>query len=193
MAKEYKTRVKGQSTSQGTGSYTLGSAVAGFATFGDAFSPGDATVVVAVGPTGWEEIEVVVVNATTLSRGTVRSNSLGNTSKIDWPDNAAKEIFCVLGASSAVALDREQTFTEDQAMGSKKLKFGSTGASKISGTDAFLRIEAARFTFPVETTAPSGSDLNIGDVQFYRASDTSLRVRMKGGDGTVREGTVTLS
>lgn len=153
MAHDYHDRVKQLTQTQGTAAYVLAGAVAGYRTFADAMAPGDTTIAAAIDATAttWEIFVAELVNSTTLMRSTVLLNSFGGTSQIDWPDEVAKEVFCVIPASRMVTTDRENKFAAHQFLGAFGLRFGEAGLSEIRGSDAAVTIASgASVTFTVE-------------------------------------------
>ena len=108
MALVINDRVKQTSTTTGTGTLNLSATIpTGFRSFVDGIGNTNTTYY-AIYETGTNNFEVgvgTVTDATTdtLSRDTVISNSLGNTSKINFAGTL--DIFCTLPADKAVYLD----------------------------------------------------------------------------------------
>jgi len=108
MALVINDRVKQTSTTTGTGTLNLNATVpTGFRSFVDGIGNTNTTYY-AIYETGTNNFEVGVGTVTdaatdTLSRDTVISNSLGNTSKINFAGTL--DVFCTLPASKAIYLD----------------------------------------------------------------------------------------
>ena len=108
MALVINDRVKQTSTTTGTGTLNLNATVpTGFRSFVDGIGNTNTTYY-AIYETGTNNFEVGVGTVTdaatdTLSRDTVISNSLGNTSKINFAGTL--DVFCTLPADTAVYLD----------------------------------------------------------------------------------------
>ena len=111
MALVINDRVKETSTTQGTGTLNLAGAVTGFVTFVAGIGNSNTTyyAINAQGTSNWEVGIGTVTDATpdTLSRDTVLSNSLGNTSKINF--SGTLDVFCTMPASKSVYLDSTGT------------------------------------------------------------------------------------
>jgi hypothetical protein len=108
MALVINDRVKQTSTTTGTGTLDLSATIpTGFRSFVDGIGNTNTTYY-AIYETGTNNFEVGVGTVTdaatdTLSRDTVISNSLGNTSKINFAGTL--DVFCTLPADKAVYLD----------------------------------------------------------------------------------------
>ena len=108
MALVINDRVKQTSTTTGTGTLNLSATIpTGFRSFVDGIGNTNTTYY-AIYETGTNNFEVGVGTVTdaatdTLSRDTVISNSLGNTSKINFAGTL--DVFCTLPASKAIYLD----------------------------------------------------------------------------------------
>lgn len=102
MALVFKDRVKVTSTTAGTGTFTLGSAVTGFQAF-SVIGNGNTTYYTITDDSGnWETGQGTYTSSgTTLSRDTVFESSTG--SKIDFP-SGTKTVFVTYPASKAVTL-----------------------------------------------------------------------------------------
>jgi hypothetical protein len=100
MALVVKDRVKVTSTTTGTGTLTLGSAVAGYQSF-SVIGNGNETFYTIVGGTQWEVgVGTYTSSGTTLSRDTVLESSTGGA-KIDF-SVGVKEVFVTYPAEKAV-------------------------------------------------------------------------------------------
>ena len=111
MALVLNDRVKETSTTTGTGTLNLAGASVGFVTFVAGIGNSNTTyyAINAQGTSNWEVGIGTVTDATpdTLSRDTVLSNSLGNTSKINF--SGTLDVFCTMPASKSVYLDSTGT------------------------------------------------------------------------------------
>ena len=111
MALVINDRVKETSTTTGTGTLDLAGVVTGFVTFVAGIGNSNTTyyAINAQGTSNWEVGIGTVTDATpdTLARDTVLSNSLGNTSKINF--SGTLDVFCTMPASKSVYLDSTGT------------------------------------------------------------------------------------
>ena len=111
MALVINDRVRETSTTSGTGTLNLAGIVTGFQTFVAGIGDGNTTyyAINAQGTSNWEVGIGTVTDATpdTLARDTVLSNSLGNTSKINF--SGTLDVFCTMPASKSVYLDSTGT------------------------------------------------------------------------------------
>ena len=111
MALVLNDRVKETSTTTGTGTLDLAGASVGFVTFVAGICNSNTTyyAINAQGTSNWEVGIGTVTDATpdTLARDTVLSNSLGNTSKINF--SGTLDVFCTMPASKSVYLDSTGT------------------------------------------------------------------------------------
>ena len=111
MALVLNDRVKETSTTTGTGTLNLAGASVGFVTFVAGIGNSNTTyyAINAQGTSNWEVGIGTVTDATpdTLARDTVLSNSLGNTSKINF--SGTLDVFCTMPASKSVYLDATGT------------------------------------------------------------------------------------
>jgi|TARA_R100001463_G_scaffold81609_1_gene136151 hypothetical protein len=111
MALVLNDRVKETSTTTGTGTLNLAGASVGFQTFVAGIGNSNTTyyAINAQGTSNWEVGIGTITDATpdTLSRDTVLSNSLGNTSKINF--SGTLDVFCTMPASKSVYLDSTGT------------------------------------------------------------------------------------
>ena len=111
MALVLNDRVKETSTTTGTGTLNLAGAETGFVTFVAGIATGNTTyyTIHNQGTAEWEVGIGTVTDATpdTLARDTVLSNSLGNTSKINF--SGTLDVFCTMPASKSVYLDSTGT------------------------------------------------------------------------------------
>ena len=111
MALVLNDRVKETSTTTGTGTLNLAGASVGFVNFVAGIGNSNTTyyAISAQGTSNWEVGIGTVTDATpdTLARDTVLSNSLGNTSKINF--SGTLDVFCTMPASKSVYLDSTGT------------------------------------------------------------------------------------
>ncbi len=111
MALVINDRVKETSTTTGTGTLDLAGAVQDFEGFVAGIGNSNTTyyAINAQGTSNWEVGIGTVTDATpdTLARDTVLSNSLGNTSKINF--SGTLDVFCTMPASKSVYLDSTGT------------------------------------------------------------------------------------
>lgn len=98
MALVVKDRVRENSTTTGTGTFTLSGAVSGFQTFSSAIGNGNTTYYCIVNQAEWE-VGLGTVGGGTLSRDTVLSSSTG--SKISFT-SGTKDVFCTYPSSKSV-------------------------------------------------------------------------------------------
>jgi hypothetical protein len=98
MALVVKDRVRENSTTTGTGTFTLSGAVTGFQTFSTAIGNGNTTYYCIVNQGEWE-VGLGTVGAGTLSRDTVLSSSTG--SKVDFT-SGTKDVFCTYPSVKSV-------------------------------------------------------------------------------------------
>jgi len=113
MALVINDRVKETSTTQGTGNITLAGAVNGFISFNSGIGTSNTTYY-AIFEQGTNNFEVglgTLSGSTTLQRGTVLSNSAGNTSKINFNSGGTStlNVFCTMPAEKSVYLDASGT------------------------------------------------------------------------------------
>jgi hypothetical protein len=98
MALVVKDRVRENSTTTGTGTFTLSGAVTGFQTFSTAIGNGNTTYYCIVNQGEWE-VGLGTVGAGTLSRDTVLSSSTG--SKVSFT-SGSKDVFCTYPSVKSV-------------------------------------------------------------------------------------------
>jgi len=104
MALVISDRVKETTTTTGTGTYTLGGAVAGFETFTANLSNADTTYYCCTDGTNFEVgLGTFTSSGTTLARTTVISSSNSN-SAVSW-SAGTRTLFCTLPATKTIVLD----------------------------------------------------------------------------------------
>lgn len=177
-------RVRETTTTTGTGTMSLAGAVSGFRSFVSAIGTGNNTYYVISDGVNWEVgIGTVTSGApNTLSRDTVLSNSLGNTTKVSF-GAGTKDVAVTLPAGKALVPEKAQESRQAIGLGTAAtLNFG-TGADDLLKTSAadqrYVRPESnatlANLTVSqlqvttgagigVGTAAPSASvNLNMND------------------------------
>lgn len=169
MAFAIADRVRETSTTTGTGTLSLAGAVSGFRSFVSAIGTGNNTYYVISDGVNWEVgIGTVTSGApNTLSRDTVLSNSLGNTTKVNF-GAGSKDVAVTLPASKAI-------IPEDAAGGRSKLGLG-TAATLNTGTGAgdipTITLADARYVQP-------NTDVTLDDL-----TATTMQVTSGMGIGT---------
>ena len=104
MALVLKDRIKETTTTTGTGTYTLGGAVAGFETFTSNLSNSDTTYYCCTDGTDFEVgIGTFTTSGTTLSRDSILSSSNSNNA-VNW-SSGTRTIFCTVPADKLVFQD----------------------------------------------------------------------------------------
>lgn len=101
MALVVKDRVRENSSTTGTGTFTLTGAVSGFQTFSSAIGNTNTTYYTILNGAEWE-VGLGTVGAGTLSRDTVLSSSTG--SKVDFT-SGTKDVFCTYPAGKSIYYD----------------------------------------------------------------------------------------
>jgi hypothetical protein len=147
MALVLKDRVREQSTTTGTGSFTLTGAVTGFQSFSSAIGNTNTTYYTISDNTNWE-VGLGTVSAGALSRDTVLSSSNAG-SLVNFPAGT-KDVFCTYPASDAVYQDNTNTAYAPQFA-------ASNGLSTYNATIA------SDFTFPTGHNALSSSTSTISN------------------------------
>jgi hypothetical protein len=140
-----KDRVREQSTTTGTGSFTLTGAVTGFQSFSSAIGNTNTTYYTITDNTNWE-VGLGTVSAGALSRDTVLSSSNAG-SLVDFPAGT-KDVFCTYPASDAVYQDSTNTVYAPQFA-------ASNGLSTYNATIT------SDFTFPTGHNAVSSSTSTV--------------------------------
>jgi hypothetical protein len=126
MALILKDRVQVTSTTTGTGTFTLGSAVAGFQDF-SVVGDGNTTYYVIANGTDWEVgLGTYTASGTTLSRDSILESS-NSGSAVDWPAGT-KNVFVTYPAEKAVTLDGTETLTN-------KTISGASNTLTVDGTN----------------------------------------------------------
>ena len=98
-------RVKENSTTSGTGTFTLDGAVTGFETFSSAIVNGNTTYYTIHTQNAAEfEVGIGTVGAGTLARDTVISSS-NSDALVDFSAATTKDVFCTMPASKVAYID----------------------------------------------------------------------------------------
>lgn len=106
MALVFKDRVREQSTTTGTGSFTLSGAVTGFQSFSSAIGNTNTTYYTITDNTNWES-GIGTVSASALARTTVLESSNAG-SLVDFPAGT-KDVFVSYPAAKAISRDNLPT------------------------------------------------------------------------------------
>ena len=105
MAFVINDRVKENSTTTGTGTFTLDGAVTGFETFSSAIVNGNTTYYTIHTQNAAEfEVGIGTVGAGTLARDTVISSS-NSDALVDFSAATTKDVFCTMPASKVAYID----------------------------------------------------------------------------------------
>jgi hypothetical protein len=176
MALVVKDRVRETTTTTGTGTITLAGAVLGFQSF-VVIGNANTTYYAIVDPVAgsWEVgIGTYTSSGTTLSRDTVLESSAGGA-KVSFV-SGTKDVFCTYPADRSVSQADVGTDPNEIPL------------NQFLGNLAFQNSNAVVIN-PVASASPSG----IGDMVFQLTNDTTLLIKVKGSDGTVRSVTLTLA
>ena len=147
MALVLKDRVREQSTTTGTGSFTLTGAVTGFQSFSSAIGNTNTTYYTISDNTNWES-GIGTVSAGALSRDTVLSSS-NSGSLVNFP-SGTKDVWCDYPATKAVIQDSTGTAYAPQFAAS-------------NGFNTYNSTIASDFTFPSGHNALSSSTSTISN------------------------------
>jgi hypothetical protein len=164
MALVVKDRVRENSTTTGTGTFTLSGAVTGFQTFSTAIGNTNTTYYAIVNQGEWE-VGLGTVGAGTLSRDTVLSSSTG--SKVDFT-SGTKDVFCTYPSVKSVYRN-----------GSDVAVLTSTDVTTGLG---YTPLAPSNNLSDVSSTTTARSNLGLGSI----ATQASSSVSITGGaiDGT---------
>ena len=145
MALVLKDRVREQSTSTSTGSFTLTGAVTGFQSFSSAIGNGNTTYYTISDNTNWE-VGIGTVSAGSISRDTVLASS-NSGSLVNFPAGT-KDVFVSYAAGKSVHQDDGGTATAPQFAVS-------------NGIYTYATTVASNFTFPANHNAVSYGTMTI--------------------------------
>lgn len=183
MALVLKDRVKVTSTTTGTGTLTLGSAVSGFQDF-SVIGDGNTTYYTITDQSGnWEVgIGTYTSSGTTLSRTTILESSNGGTA-INFPAGT-KTVFVTYPAEKSVYLDASGNFTNNTtgtAAGlSATLAINSGGTGQTTKTEAFDAL--APTTTKGDLIVSNGTDnvrLAVGTNDYVLTADSTQATGVK--------------
>lgn len=152
-----KDRVQETSTTTGTGTLTLGGAVAGFQTFSSAIGNGNTTYYAIDGGSEWE-VGIGTVGSGTLSRDTILESSNGGTA-VNL-SAGSKNVFVTYPAEKSVDTETAQTLTNKTISGASNTL---TNIGNSSLTNSSITINGTPVSLGDSVTV-SGS-LNIGLVR----------------------------
>jgi hypothetical protein len=147
MALVLKDRVREQSTTTGTGSFTLTGAVTGFQSFSSAIGNTNTTYYTISDNTNWES-GIGTVSAGALSRDTVLASS-NSGSLVNFPAGT-KDVFVSYPAGKSVYQDSTSTAYAPQFAAS-------------NGFHTYNATIASDFTFPTGHNALSSSTSTVND------------------------------
>ena len=199
MALVLKDRIKETTTTTGTGTYTLGGAVAGFETFTSNLSNSDTTYYCCTDGTNFEVgTGTFTTSGTTLSRDTIHSSSNSNNA-VNW-SSGTRTIFCTVPADKLVFEDAAGDVTAKTSDGAiLKLQTSDTtvetgdtiGAiefsapDEASGTDAILTCAS----IVAQSDGNFSSANNQAHLDFKLASSGAPSTKMTLSNGEATFGT----
>lgn len=182
-------RVKQQTTTTGTGTYTLSGSVAGFRSFTSAFSNLDVVEYAVTDGTDWEVgYGTFTTSGTTLARSTIRASS-NSGSPVSW-SAGTKEIWCNASAGFVDVLPSDtvmlfvQTsaptgWTKSVTHNDKALRVVS-GTASSGGSVAFTTAFASKTPAGTVSGTVGNSALSIAQLAAHPHSVPSY----SGGSGT---------
>lgn len=157
MALVLKDRVKVTSTTTGTGTFTLGSAVTGFQNFSVIGDGNTAYYTITDSSGNWEVgIGTYTASGTTLARTTIlESSNSGNA--VDFPAGT-KTVFVTYAAEKSVTLDTAQTLTAKTITGLNETKVAiAASAIDLAAGNAFTKTISGTTTFTLSNVPASGT------------------------------------
>lgn len=162
MALVLKDRVQVTSTTTGTGTFTLGSAVSGFQDF-SVIGNGNTTYYAIVGDTEWEVgLGTYTSSGTTLSRDTILESSNGGTA-VNF-SAGTKNVFVTYPAEKSVDIDTAQTLT-NKTISADNNTLSGIAASSFVLSNASGNIDGSA----AQKVIPSGVVVGTTDTQTLSA------------------------
>lgn len=183
MALVLKDRVQETTTTTGTGTITLGGAVAGFSSFSTIGNGNTTMYCIYDGTSLWEAgIGTYTLSGTTLARTTVLANSSGTTSLISF-NSGTKFVICGLPAEYAVL---------STPITSNYIPYGS-GTNTLNSSSSFTYNNSTGDQTAPQQVASNGLVLNSATVSTSYTIATGNNA-MSAGPVTISSGvTVTIS
>jgi hypothetical protein len=173
MALVLKDRVQVTSTTTGTGTFTLGSAVAGFQDF-SVIGDGNTTYYVIANGTDWEVgLGTYTDSGTTLSRDSILESS-NSGSAVDWPAGI-KNVFVTYPAEGAVTATDVQTLTN-------KTISGASNTLTVDGTISVGFLSIPQNSQSAAYTLVAG---DAGKHILHPSADTTARTFTIPANGSV--------